>query len=184
MKNKKVVYGSVIVAVAGAIAGGLIMRKNSKGAPKGAVPVQPFEAEKYMGDWYEVARMSNHFEKNLINTTAHYELQDDGSVKVINRGYHSRTNSMKEAIGKAKFTASSSIGKLKVSFFYPFYAAYNVIAIDPAYKFALVAGKDLNYLWILSRENGIPEEIRRDYLKLAHQLGYNISKLIWVEHNV
>ena len=72
---------------------------------------------------------------------------------------------------------------LKVSFFGPFYAGYNVIALDEDYKYALVSGDRFKYLWILSRETTIPDEIKSKYLKIAENLGYKTSDLIWVEHD-
>ncbi len=72
---------------------------------------------------------------------------------------------------------------LKVSFFGPFYGGYNVIALDPDYNYALVAGSSLKYLWILSRTTTIPEDIKTNYLKIAAEIGYNTSELLWIEHN-
>jgi len=71
---------------------------------------------------------------------------------------------------------------LKVSFFGAFYAGYNVIALDADYKYALVAGGSLDNLWILSRETTIPVDVKTEYLKVAKDLGYNTSELVWVEH--
>src|SRR5690554_4511400 len=114
--------------------------------PKGANPVSPFEKERYLGLWYEIARKDFKFERNLNNTTAEYSLNEDGSIKVVNRGY-------------------------------------NVIALDVDYRYALVAGKDLDLLWILSRETTIPVDIKDKYLQIAAEIGYDTSDLIWVEHN-
>lgn len=72
---------------------------------------------------------------------------------------------------------------LKVSFFGPFYSGYNVIALDKDYKYALVSGQSLDYLWILSRTTTIPDDVKQQYLKLASDLGYKTENLIWVEHN-
>ena len=72
---------------------------------------------------------------------------------------------------------------LKVSFFGPFYSGYNVLAIDDEYKYALIAGESTKYLWILSREVNIPEEIKNKYLKIAKEIGYNTDDLVWVEHD-
>ena len=151
--------------------------------PKGAIPVKPFDKEKYLGKWYEIARMDFRFERNLNNTTADYSINNDGSIKVDNRGFNYKTNKWKQAIGKAKFIGEDNVAKLKVSFFGPFYSGYNVIALDKEYKYALVAGKNLYYLWILSRETTIPEDVKQKYLKIAEELGYKTSELIWVEHN-
>ena len=151
--------------------------------PKGAKPVTNFEAKKYIGEWYEIARLDFKFERNLNNTKAQYSLKDNGDIKVVNSGYNYVKNNWTEREGNAKFTGSDSIGALKVSFFGPFYSGYNVLAIDEAYKYALVAGKNLNYLWILSREKTIPNHVKETYLSKAKALGYNINDLVWVEHN-
>lgn len=151
--------------------------------PKGATAVKPFDKERYLGKWYEIARFDFRFERNMNNTTAEYSLNDDGSIKVVNSGYDTLKNEWKQSVGKAKFRGDANEAKLKVSFFGPFYGSYNVIALDPDYKYSLVAGKNLEYLWILSREKTIPENIRQDYVRIAERIGFRTSDLIWVEHN-
>ena len=84
--------------------------------------------EKYLGKWYEIARLDYRFEKNLDNTTAEYSL--NGSIRVVNRGYDTKKNKWKQATGKSKFVDDDKTARLKISFFGPFYAGYNVIAID------------------------------------------------------
>lgn len=151
--------------------------------PKGAEAVKPFYKEKYLGKWYEIARLDFKFEKDLNNTTAEYTLNDNGTIKVNNQGYNTIKDEWTQAIGKAKFVGDENIAMLKVSFFGPFYTGYNVIAIDEEYKYALVAGKNLKYLWILSRETKIPEAVKEKYLKIAREVGFNTDELLWVEHN-
>lgn len=151
--------------------------------PKGATPVEPFKKEMYLGKWYEIARLDFKFERDLNNTTAEYSLNEDGTIKVDNKGYNTKKEKWVQSIGKAKFVEDEKKAKLKVSFFGPFYGGYNVIAIDNEYKYALVAGSSLKYLWILSREKTIPEEIKKVYLKTATDIGYNTEDLLWVEHN-
>jgi len=151
--------------------------------PKGAVAVTPFVKEKYLGRWYEIARMDFKFEKGLNNTTAEYSLNANGTIRVKNQGYHFKTGKWKQAIGKAKFVGDEHTAMLKVSFFGPFYSGYNVIAIDEAYRYALVAGKNLKYLWILSRETSIPADIKEKFLRTAGQLGYKTADLLWVIHD-
>jgi len=153
------------------------------GIPKGATAVTPFEKEKYLGLWYEIARFDFRFERYLNNTTALYSINSDGSIKVLNSGYNYKTKKWSQALGKAKFVGEPNVARLKVSFFGPFYAGYNVIALDNDYRYALVAGDNLNYLWILSREKTIPQHIKENFLKIANNLGYNTSSLIWVQHN-
>jgi len=151
--------------------------------PKGALAVKPFDSQKYLGRWYEIARFDFRFERDLDNTTADYTINADGSIKVDNRGYNYVTREWKQAIGKAKLVKDASEARLKVSFFGPFFSGYNVIALDAEYRYALVAGNSLRYLWILSRETSIPEDVKQNYLSIAKDLGYDISALIWVKHN-
>jgi apolipoprotein D and lipocalin family protein len=151
--------------------------------PDGVIAVKPFDKEKYLGKWFEIARFDFRFERNLNNTTAEYSMNDDGTIKVDNRGYNYVKKEWKQAVGKAKFVGDGQAAMLKVSFFGPFYAGYNVIAIDPEYKYALVCGNNLDYLWILSRETTIPDAIRQQYLSAAQKFGFDTSKLIWVEHD-
>ncbi len=148
--------------------------------PEGAKAVKPFEVNKYLGTWYEIARMDFKFERDLKNVTATYSLNDNGTIKVLNQGFNINTNERKQAEGKAKFVDLTDEAKLKVSFFGPFYAGYNVVALDAEYKYALIAGQSLEYLWILSREKTIPDSIKTEYLKIAEGIGYKTSDLIWV----
>jgi apolipoprotein D and lipocalin family protein len=149
--------------------------------PKGAKDVSPFIKDDYLGKWYEIARMDFKFEKNLNQVTATYSLNADGSIKVDNKGYNYVKKEWKGSIDKAKFLKDETIARLKVSFFGPFYAGYNVIAIDKDYQYALIAGNNLDYLWILSREKTIPTSVRDQYLKQAEALGYDTKKLVWTE---
>lgn len=163
---------------------GLFAFNSCASLPEGAVAVTNFNAEKYLGKWNEIARMDFRFERGLSNTTATYSLNKDGSIKVVNRGYNAEKNKWSEAVGKAKFVGTSDVASLKVSFFGPFYGGYNVIALDDDYKYALIAGDNLDYLWILSRETTIPNEIKDSYLSLAKNLGFDIDALIWVKHDL
>lgn len=151
--------------------------------PKGAVAVKPFDKKRYLGKWHEIARIDFKFEKNLNNTTADYSLNSNGTIKVYNKGYNTKKAKWNQAIGKAKFIGEENVAMLKVSFFGPFYSGYNVIALDDEYRYALIAGKSLKYLWILSREPSIPAEIKDKYLKIAEEIGYRTTDLLWVTHD-
>ena len=151
--------------------------------PDYATPVTNFDINKYVGKWYEIARLDFKHEKDLNNVTAEYILQEDGSVKVLNRGYNYKKNNWEEAKGKAKFLGGTSLGALKVSFFGPFYAGYNVVALDEDYNYALVFGQKTAYMWILSREKTIPDSIRTRYVEKAKAAGYNVENLVWTEHD-
>jgi apolipoprotein D and lipocalin family protein len=109
------------------------------------------------GTWYEIARFDYKFEKDLDNVTAQYSFKENGEIKVLNSGYNTKTKEWKSATGSAKFRKDKTTAALKVSFFKPFYAGYNVIAIDKDYKYALIAGQNLKYLWLLSGKNNAGE---------------------------
>lgn len=178
--DKLFLLGGAVLA--GAVSGILITSCSST-IPKGATAVKGFDVKRYAGKWYEISRLDFRYEKGLDNTSANYTLNDDGTIDVVNRGYNVKKKKWKEATGKAKFVDGRDEARLKVSFFGPFYSGYNVLAIDQAYKYALVAGEDLKYLWLLSRETTMPAHIREDYLARANSLGYNTSGLVWVEHD-
>lgn len=151
--------------------------------PKGVVPVSNFEKDRYLGKWYEIARFDFKFERGLNNTTAEYTLNANGTLKVDNRGYNIKKGEWKQAIGKAKFVSDERVAMLKVSFFGPFYGGYNVIALDSEYKYALIAGANFKYLWILSRETTIPQDVKESYLKIAKNYGFDTNKLLWIDHD-
>ena len=175
MKKNNVIASALLTGLA-------LLTKSCATIPQGATVIQSFDQSKYLGTWYEIARLDHRFERNLQNVTANYTLNENGTIKVTNRGYKTDTQEWKQAIGKAKPAGKQGEGKLKVSFFGPFYSAYNIIALDNEYKYALVAGNNLDYLWILSREKTIPEDVKQQYLEIAKGIGYDISALIWVTH--
>lgn len=160
----------------------LLMSSFAYSIPKGIEPVNKIDTEKYLGKWYEIARLDFFFERGLTNTTAEYSLNTNGTLKVINRGFKTSKNKWQEVKGKAKFRTELENGALKVSFFGPFYSEYNIVSLDNDYKYALVIGKNTDYMWILSREKTIPESIKTKYVSIANRIGVNTEELIWVEH--
>jgi len=140
-------------------------------------PVDNFSLEKYLGTWYEIARMPVSFENDLHNVTATYRLREDGKVSVVNRGI--RPNGRETvAHGKAKFAAAQNVGYLKVSFFWFFYADYIIVDLDSAYQYVMVAGSSTKYLWILSRKPQLDSVVLRQLVNSARALGYDTAKLI------
>lgn len=175
-------FYKLIIPVSLGIAGLLILNSCSVRLPKGAKPVAHFDLEKYLGTWYEIARLDHRFEKNMDRNTAEYSMKGNGVIRVYNKGYDNRRNKWRSATGEARPVEGAETGRLKVAFFKPFWAAYNVIDIDSNYEYALVVGKNLKYLWILSRHTTIPDNYRKRFLKKAQQLGYDTDALIWVAH--
>ena len=151
--------------------------------PEGVTAVKSFDKNRYLGKWYEIARFDFRFEKDLNTTTAAYSVNEDGSIKVLNQGYNTQTGKWVKAEGKAKFVGKEDVAMLKVSFFGPFYAGYNVIALDAEYQYALVAGQSRDYLWILSRNTSLPEDIKIKYLKIAQDAGFDTTRLLWIKQD-
>ncbi len=153
------------------------------GIPEGIEPVDEFELESYLGTWYEIARLDHRFERGMSNVTAAYSLREDGGVNVLNRGYRAEKGEWDEAEGKAYFIGDPGIGRLKVSFFGPFYGAYNIFELGESYEYAMVAGPDRSYLWILAREPRLPQATLDGLIDKAEAAGYDTSDLIFVEHD-
>jgi apolipoprotein D and lipocalin family protein len=154
------------------------------GIPENVRPVAHFKLEKYLGKWYEIARLDHSFERGLTHVTAEYSLRDDGGVRVLNRGYSAKENEWKEAEGKAYFVKGSELGYLKVSFFGPFYGSYVIFGLDHEhYQYSLVCGPDKSYLWILGRSPIMKEEIKHLLLEKAAASGFDTSKLIFLDHD-
>ena len=153
------------------------------GIPENVKPVDDFKLEKYLGKWYEIARLDHSFERGLTRISADYSLRDDGGVRVLNRGYSPKDNLWKETEGKAYFVKGSDQGYLKVSFFGPFYGSYIVFELDQEnYQYSLVCGPNKSYLWILARGPRIEEDIKDILIAKAAALGFDTSKLIFVDH--
>ena len=117
------------------------------------------------------------------NVSANYSLNEDGSVGVLNQGFDTVKQKNKSRQAKASFVRKKDEGGLKVSFFGPFYSGYNVVKIDENYKYALVFGENLDYMWILSRVRSIPDSVKEIYLNYAEECGYNIENLVWTVHD-
>jgi len=154
------------------------------GIPENVRPVDNFNLEKYLGIWYEIARLDHSFERGLTRVSAKYSLRDDGGVKVLNRGYSAKENKWKEAEGKGYFVKGSDQGHLKVSFFGPFYSSYIVFELDHEnYQYALVCGSKKTYLWILARAPEMKKDIKDSLIAKAAALGFDTSELIFVDHH-
>jgi apolipoprotein D and lipocalin family protein len=148
--------------------------------PENVNPVDNFRLEKYLGKWYEIARLDHSFERGLTRVTATYSLRDDGGVRVLNRGYSEKEKTWKEAEGKAYFVQRPDQGYLKVSFFGPFYGSYIVFELDHEnYQYSLVSGPDKSYLWILARDPVMRDDLKQILLAKAATLGFDTSKLIF-----
>lgn len=151
------------------------------GMPEGVRPVERFELDRYLGKWYEIARLDHSFERGLTRVTAEYSLREDGGVRVVNRGFAAERQEWDEAVGRAYFVEGEDVGYLKVSFFGPFFGAYVVFGLDrEAYQYAFVSGPDTSYLWLLARTPTVSDEVLRQFIEQAAQSGFDTDALIFV----
>ena len=154
------------------------------GLPDGLEPVENFEVDRYLGKWYEIARLDHSFERNLSNVSATYTAKENGEIKVLNRGYNEKNGKWKQIEGRARFVGDNSIGSLKVSFFGPFYGGYHIVELDKEnYNYAMVAGPNKSYLWILSRSTSLDEAVYKDLVRKATDWGFDTTELIAVNHD-
>lgn len=154
------------------------------GLPEGVQPVQDFTLERFLGTWYEIARLDHSFERGLSKVTAEYSLNDDGTVNVENRGFSRQKGKWKSAEGKARFVDSADMGYLKVSFFGPFYGSYIVVDLDKeTYQYALISGPNKKYLWLLARVPEMETVAKTRLIARAKDLGFAVDSLIYVDHD-
>lgn len=159
----------------------VLLLKGCIGPPEGIRPVENFDISRYAGKWYEVARLDHRFERGLTNVFAVYTPREDGGLKVVNSGFDEKEGEWKSISGKAYFVDSKDTGSLKVSFFGPFYGGYHVIELDrKEYSYALAAGANREYLWILSRTRELDDDIVEKLVKKAENMGFPTEELIFV----
>lgn len=152
--------------------------------PANITPVDEFHVERYLGKWYEIARLDHAFERGMISVTADYSMRPDGGIRVDNRGYSTNDGKWKQAEGKAYFAARPDQGFLKVSFFGPFYGSYVIFELDrDNYSYALVCGPDKSYLWLLARSPRIDDTLQKQLIAKAADLGFDTGQLIYVRHD-
>ena len=152
------------------------------GMPEGVAPVDDFELDRYLGKWYEIARLDHPFERGLSRVTAEYSMRDDGGVRVVNRGFSVDKGEWDEAEGKAFFVESSDQAYLKVSFFGPFYGSYVVFELDKEnYQYAFISGPNTSYLWLLARTPTVSVEVVQHFIERSEALGFDTGSLILVD---
>ncbi len=152
--------------------------------PDNIKPVENFELNKYLGTWYEIARLDHSFERGMDHVSATYSMREDGGVKVLNKGFKTQTQQWKESVGKAYFVQGENTGHLKVSFFGPFYGTYVVFELGVDYQYAFIAGNNYDYMWLLSRTPAISDQLRAEFIDLIGAKGYVVEDLIWVDQSV
>lgn len=162
----------------------VILLSGCTGIPEGIAAVDGFDINRYLGTWYEIARLDHRFERGLENISATYSLREDGGIDVLNKGWDIKAGEWHEALGKAYFVEQPDRGRLKVSFFGPFYGGYNIIELDKKdYAYSMVTGPDRSYFWILSRTKQLPETTLQALIDRAKALGFATEQLIFAKHD-
>jgi apolipoprotein D and lipocalin family protein len=148
--------------------------------PDNITPVTSFQIERYLGKWYEIARLDHRFERGLTQISAEYSMRPDGGLKVLNRGYSNEKQEWSEAEGRGYFVQSPNEAYLKVSFFGPFFGSYIVFELDTVnYQYALISGPDKSYFWLLARTPTIDDNLKKKLIAKAAALGFDTTKLIF-----
>jgi apolipoprotein D and lipocalin family protein len=171
------IAASLLIALTFILAGCL-------GMPDEVTPVTGFEADRYLGKWYEIARLDHNFERGLTDISAQYSRREDGGIKVVNRGYSPEDEEWQQVEGKAYFVGPADEAYLKVSFFGPFYGSYVVFGLDREnYRHAFVSGPSHSYLWLLSRSPTLEPAVVERFEREAKRRGFDTDGLIFVEHS-
>ncbi len=158
----------------------VVMLGGCMGMPKNMQPVDNFEVNRYLGKWYEIARLDHSFERGLEQVSAEYAMRDDGGIRVVNRGYSIDDQKWEQADGKAYFVETEDIGYLKVSFFGPFYGSYVIFDLDHEnYQYSFVSGPNDEYLWLLSRTPTVDQSVIDRFIRLSKSYGFDTDALIF-----
>jgi apolipoprotein D and lipocalin family protein len=179
-----------------------------KTSPSGLIPLcndpslvacaAPFEAQKYLGTWYEQGRsfiIRKTFESNNNCVRAIYSLNADGTVKVNNGAIDATSGAYLNIIGSAKIaspgvlqvafgdkTVGGQIGAFFQGLAGPNYYVKQIWAdAQGNYKKVLVAyGKNLpgfaQFEWVLSRDEIISDAELQDALAYGKLAGFDSEK--------
>jgi len=150
--------------------------------PEWVQPVKNFKVKRFMGTWYEVARLDHKFEQGLNTVSANYAIDRDGNITIQNSGYMVKWQEWRYKDAKASVVGDKKLGVLKVSYVWPFYDPYVIFKLDPDYEYAFVCGRDRSFLWLLSRTERVEDYVIKEFEEEAKKLGFDTSKLIYTEH--
>lgn len=156
-----------------------LLAVTAAGSRKDELEVVPsVDLSRYVGQWYEIARLPNRFQKKCADSvTANYTLRSDESIQVVNR-CRKASGEFTTATGKAKIVDKKTNAKLKVTFFWPFYGKYWILDLGPNYEYAVVGEPGRDYLWILSRTPQIDEALYQQLLAKMQARGFDTTRMI------
>ena len=158
----------------------------SQGKQNEPVTVDFVNLQKYIGKWYEIAKLPNWFQKSCAKgTTAEYTIDEDGDIIVKNSCYESG-NSLNTANGLAKIVDKKTNAKLKVSFvnilgIRLFWGDYWILGLGKDYEYAVVGTGNRKYAWILSRTKILSKEKIDEAVVILKKNGFDISKIQYTE---
>ena len=154
-------------------------------SPRAAAAVPPLQTvpsvdlARYAGTWYEIASYPQRFQKGCTGTTATYTVRADGNVEVLNRCARDSLNGrVTVARGRARVVDRGTNAKLKVSFFWPFWADYWIIDLGRDYEYAVVGHPGRKYLWIPSRTPVMDTAVYEGILERLRAQGYDTARLV------
>lgn len=168
----------------GLLAALLCLLASCTSPPAGLTPVRGFQLDRYLGRWYEIARLDHRFERGLTHVTADYSRAPDGTIVVLNRGFDPARGTWREARGEARLLGDPRVASLEVSFFGPFWGGYHVIALDEeGTRWAMVTGPSRSYLWILAREPRLDARVLGRLVAQAKAWGFATGELVFVRQD-
>ncbi|MBC8374852.1 MAG: lipocalin family protein [FCB group bacterium] len=150
--------------------------------PEGITPVKNFKVKRFMGTWYEIARLDHPFELGMNSVTANYSLDSGGGITIQNSGYMVKWQEWRYAEAKASFVDDKKTGFLKVCYIWPFYEPYVIFKLEEDYDYAFVCGRDRSFLWLLSRTEYVDRDVIDEFEEEAKKLGFDTSKLTYLNH--
>ena len=141
--------------------------------------VAQVDLNRYLGEWYEIARYPNRFQQDCPASKATYTLRPDGRIAVLNECWDADYHQVIRAVrGTARVVEPASNAKLKVTFFWPFAGDYWIIDLDNDYQYAVVGHPDRKYLWILGRGKNMDETLYQEILTRLAAQDYDPTRLI------
>jgi apolipoprotein D and lipocalin family protein len=185
-RNQKLIITSAAVLIgAGVVTYAFYKSKKSKPSFP-ALNVHPkVDLDRYLGEWFEIARIPYKYEKECYNTKAIYSKADDGSIKILNYCNKGSIGGVLEtAEGRAFIKDPETNAKLKVQFAWPFKGDYWILDIGKDYEYALVGSPDRDHLWILSRSTKINGNSLKKLKNIATREGFDVSRLVYTEHGI
>ena len=174
----RIVIALTALAALAACASPPVNRQSAE--PLAVVPA--VDLDRYLGRWYEIARLENGFEKNCEGVTADYSRRDDDLIRVVNTcRVGAPDGKARVADGKARVVDPASNARLEVSFFGPFWGDYWILDLTEDYSRSIVGEPSGRYLWILARTPVISEDSRADALARLEAMGYDVSRLYFTK---